>query len=161
MTPQERAAEFAREHPEAAAALRAEGGAAAATAERERIQSVRAQALPGHEQLIEQLAFDGSTTGPEAAAAVVAAERTLAAGRRADLAADTPLPLAAAATGAAEASQRESAAGASPASPSAALEEAQALSHLIQKKQAEAQAAGHYLSAVDALALIRKESSNG
>lgn len=53
-------------------AARAEGAAA----ERQRITDVRAQSLPGHEALVERLAMDGKTTGPEAAAAVLAAERS-------------------------------------------------------------------------------------
>lgn len=56
-----------------AAAVRAEGAAA----ERQRIADVRAAALPGHEALIEQLAFDGKTTGAEAALKVLAAERAV------------------------------------------------------------------------------------
>ena len=71
MTPQEQAAAFAAENAEAAALLRAEGSAA----ERDHILAVRAQALAGHEDLIEALAFDGKTTGPEAAVAILAAER--------------------------------------------------------------------------------------
>lgn len=43
--------------------------------ERKRIQSVLAQTLPGHEALIEKLAFDGKTSGPEAAVKVLAAEK--------------------------------------------------------------------------------------
>jgi len=46
-----------------------------AEAERGRIQSVRMQLVPGHEALIEELAFDGKTTGPEAAVKVIAAEK--------------------------------------------------------------------------------------
>jgi hypothetical protein len=38
---------------------------------------VREQCIPGHEALIEKLAFDGKTTGPEAAMAVLAAEKAL------------------------------------------------------------------------------------
>ena len=38
---------------------------------------MRAQLLPGHEALIETLAADSSTTGVQAAAAVLAAERNL------------------------------------------------------------------------------------
>lgn len=53
------------------AAVRAEGAAA----ERERIQSVESQAIPGHEKLIAALKFDGKTTGPEAAVQVLQAER--------------------------------------------------------------------------------------
>lgn len=49
----------------------------AAVAERERIQAVLSQRVPGHEALLERLAFDGKTTGPEAAAAVLAAEQRL------------------------------------------------------------------------------------
>jgi hypothetical protein len=49
----------------------AEGG----RIERERIRAVRAQALPGHEALIEELANDGVTTGSEAAQRILAAER--------------------------------------------------------------------------------------
>ena len=70
-------ATLTKDHPELAAALRAEGAAA----ERERIAAVRAVALPGHEALIEQLAADGKTTGPEAAALVIAAEKKANAGR--------------------------------------------------------------------------------
>lgn len=89
MTPQERAAAFAAEHAEAAAVLRAEG----ATTERDRIQAVRAQVMPGHQALVDQLAFDGRTTGPEAAVQVLAAERTRIAGAAAARAADAPNPV--------------------------------------------------------------------
>jgi signal peptide peptidase SppA len=65
------AADWAAENPEAAAVLRTEGAAG----ERDRIAAVRAQALPGHEGLIEKLAADGQTTGPEAAVQVIAADR--------------------------------------------------------------------------------------
>jgi len=47
-----------------------------AKAERDRIVSVRAQTVAGHEALIESLAFDGVTTGPEAAVKVIAAVQT-------------------------------------------------------------------------------------
>lgn len=52
-----------------------EARAAGATAENQRIADVRAQLIPGHEALIEQLAADGKTTGAQAAMAVVAAEK--------------------------------------------------------------------------------------
>lgn len=85
----------------------AEGQTAGMTAERTRIQAVEAQTLPGHEKLIAQLKFDGKTTGPEAAVQVLAAEKTVAAGRAGALAADgsqinvpaTNTPLAAPAAG--------------------------------------------------------------
>ena len=49
---------------------------AGAQAERDRINGVRAQAIPGHESLIEQLAFDGTSTAADAALAIVEAEKT-------------------------------------------------------------------------------------
>jgi ATP-dependent Clp endopeptidase proteolytic subunit ClpP len=66
-------------HAEVAMALRNEGietgREEGATVERERIQAVRAQTMPGHEDLITELAFDGKTTGPEAAVKVLQAEK--------------------------------------------------------------------------------------
>ena len=49
--------------------------------ERARIKAVQDQTISGHEQLIATLAFDGSTTGPEAAVKVLAAEKTLRASK--------------------------------------------------------------------------------
>lgn len=63
--------------PEIASTLRAEGITKGATAERERIQAVLGQSMAGHEALVQSLAFDGKTTGPEAAVAVLSAEKTL------------------------------------------------------------------------------------
>ena len=85
------------QHPDLVAAIAAEASAgmeekiaaaheAGAAAERQRIADVRAQAIPGHEQLIEALAFDGKTTGPEAAQAIVAAEKALRASAAAAIA---------------------------------------------------------------------------
>jgi signal peptide peptidase SppA len=71
MNPTQVAADWSAENPEAAAVLRSEGAAG----ERDRIAAVRAQAMPGHEGLIDKLAADGTTTGPEAAVQVIAAER--------------------------------------------------------------------------------------
>jgi len=68
-------AEFSAPAAEALTAATTKATADGATAERARIAAVRAQVLPGHEALIETLAFDGKTTGPEAAVAVLAAER--------------------------------------------------------------------------------------
>lgn len=66
-------------HSDIADAFRAEGADTAkadgANAERQRIQDVFAQTMPGHEELVSKLAFDGKTTGPEAAVAVLAAEK--------------------------------------------------------------------------------------
>jgi len=64
--------QLAADAPELLASLQAEGAAA----ERARIQAVEAQALPGHAALIAALKFDGKTTGPEAAVAVLQAERS-------------------------------------------------------------------------------------
>lgn len=62
---------------DAADKARIEGQAAGegigAKAERERIMDVRAQMVPGHEELIARLEADGTTTGPEAAVEVLAA----------------------------------------------------------------------------------------
>ncbi len=86
MTPQELAAQFAAENPEAAALLRAEG----VSAELQRVKDVRASAMPGHEALVDQLAADGKTTGGEAAMAVLAAERKARTDAAAAHAADAP-----------------------------------------------------------------------
>ena len=88
--------EIKAKYPEAYKAIFAEGAAQAAqdmmpvedcekkkedvkkegaTAECGRIQGVFAQSMPGHEALIQALAFDGKTTGPEAAVAVLKAEK--------------------------------------------------------------------------------------
>lgn len=64
-----------RDHPALVAELRSEFMAAGAAAELDRIQAVRAAALPGHETLIEQFAMDGKTTGAQAALQVLAAHR--------------------------------------------------------------------------------------
>ncbi len=48
-----------------------------ATAERERIQSVETQSIPGHEKLIQKLKFDGKTTAGEAAIQMNQAEKVL------------------------------------------------------------------------------------
>lgn len=65
-----------------------EGRVLGATAERERIQSVEAQALPGHAALIEQLKYDGKTTGPEAAVKILQHEKETRAIHRDKLKAD-------------------------------------------------------------------------
>lgn len=80
---------LAQDHPALVAELRAQG----AQAERERVLAVQAQALPGHEALIARLAADGVTTGPEAAVAVLAAERALGANRARMLHDDAPDPV--------------------------------------------------------------------
>lgn len=61
-----------------------------AEAENQRISDVRAQSVPGHEELIEQLAFDGKSTGADAALAIVAAEQKKGAQAAADLEEEAP-----------------------------------------------------------------------
>ena len=68
-----------------------QGRAEGAAAERQRIAAVLAQAIPGHEALIEEMVSDGKTTGPEAAMRIVSAERTIAADRMKALKADGAL----------------------------------------------------------------------
>lgn len=65
----------------------------AAEQERERIRAVEANALPGHEKLITELKFDGKTTGPEAAQAVLTAEKTKRERVLANLKGDAPAPV--------------------------------------------------------------------
>lgn len=79
-----------QQHAALFASLRSEFMAAGAAAERDRIQAVRAVALPGHEALVERLAFDGKTTAGEAALAIVAAERETVAAAAKAFASDAP-----------------------------------------------------------------------
>lgn len=79
-----------RDHTALFATLRAEFTSSGATAERERIQAVLGQSMPGHEKVVQALAWDGKTTGPEAAMAVLKAHREATAGAAADHAADAP-----------------------------------------------------------------------
>lgn len=80
--------QIASEHPEIASAFRQEGREQGAANERDRIQGVFAQSMPGHEDLIQTLAFDGKTTGPEAAVQVLNAERGAQTSRLAAIEAD-------------------------------------------------------------------------
>lgn len=73
---------------------RAKAWAAGAAAERQRIADVRAQSLPGHEALVERLAFDGVTTGAQAAVAVLGAERERITAQGTALRNEAPQPLA-------------------------------------------------------------------
>jgi hypothetical protein len=82
-----------RDHSALFAQLRTEFMTAGASAELARITAVRAQGLPGHEALVERLAMDGKTTGPEAAALVVAAHRVSLSAAAAAHAGDAPKPV--------------------------------------------------------------------
>lgn len=99
-TPKETAMDRAtleQQHPALFAQLQTEfaatGAAAAATAERERIQAVMATAMPGHEALVQGMAFDGKSTAGDAAMAVLAATRTQLSAQAAAMASDAPAPL--------------------------------------------------------------------
>lgn len=92
------------QHPALAAQIETETAAACAASaslskelgavqERARIEGVRATALPGHEKLVETLAFDGKTTPAEAALAVNAAHRASLAAAATAHANDAPAPL--------------------------------------------------------------------
>jgi capsid assembly protease len=85
--------QIAAESPDLLAALQAEG----ATAERQRIQAVEGQLIPGHEALINSMKFDGKSNAGDAAVAVLAAEKATRTSMAANLAADAPKPLPAAA----------------------------------------------------------------
>jgi len=79
----------AKDHQQAVENARREG----AEAERQRIADCRAQALPGHEDLVEQMAFDGKSTGADVAMAIVAAEKALRARAADDIDADANDPV--------------------------------------------------------------------
>ncbi len=70
-----------------------EGEALGATKERERILEVLKQSMPGHEALVEKLAFDGKTTGPEAAVQILAAEKKIRENAKIDFKADGVTPV--------------------------------------------------------------------
>jgi signal peptide peptidase SppA len=143
-TPKEAAAEWQASNPEAAAVLRAEG----AEAERQRIAAVREQSMPGHGALIDQLAADGHTTGPEAAVAVLAAERTLRATQAAVRQVEAPpaVPFAPS-PDALEAKAQDAQPGPT----------AQEMAERAKELQATARAEGRTLSATDAVARARRE----
>lgn len=89
-------------NPALFAALQADFKAAGAAAELSRIKDVQAQSMRGHEKLINELMFDGKTTGPEAAVKVLEAHRAEMAKAGDQHFSDAP---AAAASGAAAAAQ--------------------------------------------------------
>lgn len=68
----------------------AEAYAKGAEDERNRIKDIEAHALPGHEDLIASLKFDGKTSGPEAAVQILRAEQALAKNKQKDIEEDAP-----------------------------------------------------------------------
>lgn len=127
--------------------IRSEG----AVQERARIQAVLAQSLPGHEALVQQLAFDGQTSGDQAAAAVLCAERQHRERQVADLRADVPRPLPH------DASAADAGGDPNPQPAASPMARAHTLAQAIAAKQAQARTAGRTLNAVEALAQIQKE----
>ena len=81
-----------KDHAPLFAALQTEFTAQGASQERDRIKAVRATLVPGHEALVESLAFDGKTTAGEAALQVNAAVRAAHTSAAAAHAADAPKP---------------------------------------------------------------------
>ncbi|MFM2054249.1 MAG: hypothetical protein RL456_2286 [Pseudomonadota bacterium] len=100
---------FEQDHAALYGQIRSEALAEGAAQERARIQAVRALAMPGHEALVEKLAFDGKTTGPEAAMAIVTAQREAAAAQALAHAKDAPPAAPSGAKGAAELDTKTSA----------------------------------------------------
>ena len=66
---------LAASHPDLVEAIRKEGFDAGVASENDRVQAVFGVSLAGHEALIKELAFDGKTTGAEAAIKVIEAEK--------------------------------------------------------------------------------------
>ena len=83
-------ASLEQDHAAVFAQVKAEFMALGAQSERDRISGVREQVIPGHEALIEQLAFDGKTSPAEAAMAVNAAQRSALAAAASAHANDAP-----------------------------------------------------------------------
>lgn len=81
------------DHPDLVKAIFAEGKDLGAERERLRIQAVQAQAMPGHEDLIQSLMFDGETTGEQAAVKVLQAEKKIRLDAQDKLDQDTVAPV--------------------------------------------------------------------
>jgi len=81
---------LAKDHPDLLKEIQDAARAEGATAELDRVTSVMAAGeIPGHEELIQTMAFDGKTTGADAALAIIKAEgavrKAAAQGRAADV----------------------------------------------------------------------------
>ncbi|WP_222105213.1 S49 family peptidase [Denitromonas halophila] len=121
----------------------AAGRAAGAAAERERIQSVEAQCVPGHEKLIASLKFDGITSGPEAAVQVLAAERKLRADAYTNMHAEAPAPVPHAEA---------------PDHAAAQVIDPRALAAAAASRVASEKAAGRNITVAQAMQLLKKEA---
>lgn len=142
------------DHPDIAKALvdegHEQGRKAGGDAERERIQAVLGNALPGHETLVQTLAFDGKTSGPEAAQAVLSAEKSKKAKVLDDLRDDAPKPVQVAEEQAPAAQQP----GATTAQDNPATIAAKASAY-----QAEQRAKGNKISAAQAVVHVTQEGN--
>lgn len=154
-----------KEHPDVANALITEGRKAAgdeattaataagrvdgAKAERERIQAVLEQSMPGHEALVQKLAFDGKTSGPEAAIQVLKAEKAKGTQRAADIEAD------------AAAARVPDSGGAGQGAGADKKADPVAIATAAQAYVDEQAKLGHTVSAIDAVAHVMKEKGNG
>jgi hypothetical protein len=125
----------------------AQGKTEGATSERERIKAVEAVALPGHEALIAALKFDGKTSGPEAAAQVVSAEKTLRAHKLANIRNDAAAPVPESTANAAAEKERADA----EASGEAKAEDPKAIATKARTIHAEEKAAGHKITFAEAV----------
>ncbi len=84
---------YAAGHAEGLAKGLEEGKVSGAAAERQRIKDVEGQALPGHAPLIEQMKWDGTTTGAEAAVKIIQAENAARGAHRDKLSQDGLKPV--------------------------------------------------------------------
>ena len=92
---------IAADYPDIAAALTKDGFdagmsagiAQGAQAERDRIHGIEALAMPGHDELIAKLKYDGKTTAAEAAIQILAAEKNTRANMGKKFENDTPKPV--------------------------------------------------------------------
>ena len=84
---------LAKDAPDLLAAIKADAFKDGAAQERERIKAVLEQAMPGHDDLVNKLAFDGKTTGPEAAVQVLAAEKAVLLKKKEDFQSDGIAPV--------------------------------------------------------------------
>ena len=67
--------ELKEQYPETYDAVHSAGIEAGRQTERERIKAVENQLMPGHEDLVDKLKYDGETTGEQAAVLILAAEK--------------------------------------------------------------------------------------
>lgn len=131
-------AEQTRTHTAAIDTMRAE----AATAETTRVKGILAlgKKMPGHDALVEEMAYDGKTTVDQASTRLIDANASKLAGKKTDLTADAPKPVAAATAPATEAAE--------------VTIDPQALAQKAREYQAEQSKLGRQISAAEAVAHI-------